>query len=149
MFCQPIKPPKALQLFSQSCQEKDVGNTMRLRECNPYSARFPELRLVFADACEAYTGLRSNTPFGGVLSLAVFTHEGRTTLNQPMKGKVFMIPPGSQPKGKVNQRAKLKTPFGGHPSTFFLKIRPALQSRSRSQFHPRSKILSGCLAPLV
>ncbi len=66
MFCQPIKPPKALQLFSQSCQEKDVGNTMPERECNPYSARFPELRLVFADAREAYTGLGSNTPFGGM-----------------------------------------------------------------------------------
>ncbi len=38
----------------------------RLRECSLYSARFPELRLVFADACEAYTGLRANTPFGGM-----------------------------------------------------------------------------------
>ncbi len=62
MFRRPIKPPKALQLFSKSCQEKDVANTMHLRGCNPYFAPFPELRRVFADAREAYTGLRSKYP---------------------------------------------------------------------------------------
>ncbi len=76
-------------------------SSTRLRECHPYSARFPELRLVFANAREAYTGLRSNTPFGGMQE--GYLREG-TPLNRSIRGKVNQK---GQTRGALRARKSL------------------------------------------
>ena len=127
-------PHYFLSLEDVTCWLSMISDT-RLREYNPHYTRFPELRLVFADAREAYTGLRSNTPFGGIsegsvlfsFSLFVYSWRGsnlcevntriRTILNRLIRGKVNQKRPPSGVKGP-----NLYPPSGLYLNNFSLSL---------------------------